>query len=82
MHDGREHGWWEPLTDGVAPERFVMDDPGRYAALENDATSVRSFDVTFIHGLLQTDGLRTRGSHRPCCPTTVRRRSTAWSSCG
>jgi len=54
VHDGRKHGWWEPLTEGVAPERFVMDVPGRYAALENDATTVRSFDVTFIHGLLQT----------------------------
>ncbi|WP_300012478.1 helix-turn-helix transcriptional regulator [Pseudonocardia sp.] len=53
VKDGREHGWWEPLTDGVAPERFVLDQPGRYAALENDATAVRSFDITVVHGLLQ-----------------------------
>lgn len=53
VKDGREHGWWEPLTDGVAPERYVLDAPGRYAALENDATAVRSFDITVVHGLLQ-----------------------------
>jgi len=54
VKDGRQHGWWEPLTEGVAPERYVMDSPGRYAALENDATAVRSFDITVVHGLLQT----------------------------
>jgi transcriptional regulator with XRE-family HTH domain len=53
VRDGRQHGWWEPLTDGVAPERFVMDSPSRYAALESDATIVRSFEVTLVHGLLQ-----------------------------
>ena len=52
--DGRQPGWWEPLTDGVAPERYVMDSPSRYAALESDATAVRSFDITVVHGLLQT----------------------------
>jgi transcriptional regulator with XRE-family HTH domain len=55
VRDGREHGWWEPLTDGVQPERYMMDFPGRYAALENDATTVRSFDITLVHGLLQTE---------------------------
>lgn len=54
VHDGREHGWWEPLTDGLAPERYIMDSPGRYAALENDATTVRAFDTVLVHGLLQT----------------------------
>lgn len=54
VKDGRQHGWWEPLTEGVAPERYVMDSPGRYAALESDATAVRSFDITVVHGLLQT----------------------------
>jgi transcriptional regulator with XRE-family HTH domain len=53
VHEGRERGWWEPLTEGVHPERFVMDAPGRYAALESDATMVRSFDTTVVHGLLQ-----------------------------
>lgn len=55
VRDGREHGWWEPLTEGVTPERFVMDAPGRYAALESDATAVRSFGLTMVHGLLQTE---------------------------
>jgi transcriptional regulator with XRE-family HTH domain len=55
VRDGRQPGWWEPLTEGVHPERFVMDNPGRYAALENDATVIRSFDVTLVHGLLQTE---------------------------
>jgi transcriptional regulator with XRE-family HTH domain len=55
VRDGRQHGWWEALTDGLAPERFVMDVPGRYAALESDASAVRSFDLTVVHGLLQTE---------------------------
>jgi transcriptional regulator with XRE-family HTH domain len=55
VHDGREHGWWESYTDGVAPERHVMDTPGRYASIEGDALTVRSFDLTVVHGLLQTE---------------------------
>jgi hypothetical protein len=55
VHDGREHGWWEPYTDGVQTERYVLDTPGRYASLETDARAVRSFDLTVMHGLLQTD---------------------------
>jgi transcriptional regulator with XRE-family HTH domain len=54
VHDGREHGWWEPITDGVQPERFVMDAPSRYVALETDASAVRSFEIALLHGLLQT----------------------------
>ncbi len=54
VRDGRQQGWWEPLTDGVQPERYVMDAPGRYASLESDAVAVRSFDLTIMHGLLQT----------------------------
>jgi transcriptional regulator with XRE-family HTH domain len=54
VRDGRQPGWWEPLTEGVHPERFVLDNPGRYAALENDAAVIRSFDVTLVFGLLQT----------------------------
>lgn len=55
VRDGRQQGWWEPLTEGVAPERFVMDTPGRYVALESDATTVCTFDITIVHGLLQTE---------------------------
>jgi transcriptional regulator with XRE-family HTH domain len=54
VRDGRQPGWWEPLTEGVHPERFVLDNPGRYAALENDAAVIHSFDVTLVFGLLQT----------------------------
>jgi transcriptional regulator with XRE-family HTH domain len=54
VHDGREHGWWEPLTDGLAPERFMMDAPARYAALETEAAEVRAFEVAHLHGLVQT----------------------------
>jgi transcriptional regulator with XRE-family HTH domain len=55
VRDARERGWWESYTDGVQPARFVMDAPGRYAALENDAIAVRSFDLTIVNGLLQTE---------------------------
>lgn len=54
VREGREHGWWEPLTEGLTPERFVLDSPSRYPALEASAVSVRSFDIALIHGLLQT----------------------------
>jgi transcriptional regulator with XRE-family HTH domain len=54
VHDGREPGWWEPLTDGVTPERFMMDAPARYAALETEAETLLAFEVAVLHGLLQT----------------------------
>lgn len=54
VRDGREHGWWEPLTEGVTPERFVMDSPSRYPALETEASALRSFDIATLNGLLQT----------------------------
>jgi len=54
VRDGREHGWWESLTEGVTPERFVLDAPSRYPALETEAAVIRSFDIAVLHGLLQT----------------------------
>jgi transcriptional regulator with XRE-family HTH domain len=54
--DSRGHGWWERYTDGVTPERFVLDDSNRYTALEDDATAVRTFDIVALHGLVQTAG--------------------------
>lgn len=54
VHDGREHGWWEELTDGVVPDRFVMDHPARYPALEMEASVVRAFELAVLHGLVQT----------------------------
>lgn len=54
VRDGREHGWWESLTEGVTPERFVMDSPSRYPALETEAEALRSFDLATLNGLLQS----------------------------
>jgi transcriptional regulator with XRE-family HTH domain len=54
VREGREHGWWEPLTEGLTPERFIMDSPSRYPALEASAVASRSFDIALFHGLLQT----------------------------
>lgn len=54
VHDSRGRGWWEPYTEGVTAERFILDDSNRYPALEADAVAVATFDVVFLHGLLQT----------------------------
>lgn len=50
----RTRGWWEPFTEGLRTERYVLPAPGRYAAVETDATGVDAFDLTVLHGLLQT----------------------------
>jgi transcriptional regulator with XRE-family HTH domain len=55
VHDGREQGWWESYTEGVEPERYMMDAPGRYASIEGDARTVLAYDITVVHGLLQTE---------------------------
>jgi transcriptional regulator with XRE-family HTH domain len=55
VRDGREHGWWESYTEGVQPEKYFLDVLARYPSLENDARTVRSFDLTILHGLLQTE---------------------------
>ena len=65
VHDGRQHGWWESYVDGVQPERFVMDAPSRYAALETEASVVRAFEIAWLHGLVPSRryaraGLRAR----------------------
>ena len=54
VRESRTEGWWESYTEGVAPERFFLDAPGRYAALETDAVALHSFDAGPLHGLLQT----------------------------
>ena len=56
VHGGREHGWWESYTEGVQTEKSFFASPSRYTSLENDASAVRSFDLTVLHGLLQTVG--------------------------
>ena len=53
VHESREQGWWERYTEGVQAEPGVMNAPARYAALETEALRVRSFEVTWVHGLLQ-----------------------------
>lgn len=53
VHESRAEGWWQSYIDGIAPERFVMDLPERYTALETEACAIRSFDPVLIHGLLQ-----------------------------
>ncbi len=54
VKDSRMQGWWEPYTEGVPPERFVMEEPARYPALETHALAVHSFTVTVVPGLLQS----------------------------
>jgi hypothetical protein len=54
VRDAREPGWWEPYTDGVSPERHVLEAPGRYPALESEAVALRSVSSNVLHGLLQT----------------------------
>lgn len=53
VRESRTEGWWASYTDGVQSERFFLDEPGRYAALETDAVALRSFDFGALHGLLQ-----------------------------
>ncbi|GAA5127725.1 helix-turn-helix domain-containing protein [Pseudonocardia adelaidensis] len=54
VQESREQGWWERYTDGVHAERFfAMNAPARYTALETEAVRVRSFEVAWVHGLLQ-----------------------------
>ncbi|MFP5020939.1 helix-turn-helix domain-containing protein [Pseudonocardia phyllosphaerae] len=50
----RTRGWWEPYTEGLRTERYVLPSPGRYTAVETDATHIDAFDLTVLHGLLQT----------------------------
>jgi transcriptional regulator with XRE-family HTH domain len=54
VRESRTEGWWESYTDGVQPERFVLDVQARYTALETEASAIRAFDLAALHGLLQT----------------------------
>jgi transcriptional regulator with XRE-family HTH domain len=53
VRESRTEGWWEQYTDGIAPEKFVLDVQARYTALETEATAIRSYDPSVLHGLLQ-----------------------------
>jgi transcriptional regulator with XRE-family HTH domain len=56
VQESRSAGWWESYVDGLSTERYVLDNPARYAALETDAVAVTTFDVSVLHGLGQTRG--------------------------
>jgi len=58
VRDGRRQGWWHDFSDVLAPDPsdpLLPDDLGRYVAFEQDASEVRSFENTLVHGLLQTE---------------------------
>jgi transcriptional regulator with XRE-family HTH domain len=55
VRESRTEGWWTSYTEGVQPEKFFLDAPGRYAALETDAVGLKAFDLSVLHGLLQTE---------------------------
>ncbi|ALE85738.1 helix-turn-helix domain-containing protein [Pseudonocardia sp. HH130629-09] len=68
--ESRTRGWWEPFTEGLRSDPHFLPSPGRYAAAETDATAVAAFDLTVLHGLLQTPAyahaaLRARLPGRP-----------------
>lgn len=64
VHDGREQGWWEQLTEGLAHERLVGDPSARYAGLESAALTVDAFELVLVHGLLQTARYTRTSSNR------------------
>jgi transcriptional regulator with XRE-family HTH domain len=51
---GARAGWWQKYTPLITAEPFVLDGADRYAALESDAASIKSFDISVFHGLLQS----------------------------
>lgn len=51
--DGSRAGWWQEYTPLLTAEPFVFDGADRYAALESEASSIRVFDMSAFHGLLQ-----------------------------
>ncbi|MGH3768851.1 MAG: helix-turn-helix domain-containing protein [Pseudonocardiaceae bacterium] len=58
VRDGQRQGWWHNFSDVLAPDPgdpLLPDDLDRYVAFEQDASEVRSFENTAVHGLLQTE---------------------------
>ena len=58
VHDGQRQGWWSDYSDvlGQAPAAPLLSDNfDRYVALEQDAAEVRSFEMSVVPGLLQTE---------------------------
>lgn len=52
--DGARAGWWQEYTSLLSSVPFVFDAADRYAALESDASVVKSFDMAAFHGLLHS----------------------------
>lgn len=58
VREGQRQGWWHDFSDVLAPDPedpLLPDNLSRYVALEQDASEVRSFENTLVHGLLQTE---------------------------
>jgi transcriptional regulator with XRE-family HTH domain len=58
VRDGQRQGWWHDFSDVLAPDPedpLLPDNFSRYVALEQDASEVRAFEITLVHGLLQTE---------------------------
>lgn len=58
VREGNRQGWWDDFSDVLAPDPrdpLLPDNPSRYVALEQDASELRSFETTLVHGLLQTE---------------------------
>ncbi|HZS22300.1 MAG TPA: helix-turn-helix transcriptional regulator [Pseudonocardiaceae bacterium] len=57
VRDGQRQGWWHNFSDVLAPDPedpLLPDNFSRYVALEQDASEVHAFEITVVHGLLQT----------------------------
>jgi transcriptional regulator with XRE-family HTH domain len=58
VREGNRQGWWDDFSDVLAPDPgdpLLSDNPSRYVALEQDASELRCFESTLVHGLLQTE---------------------------
>ena len=67
----REPGWWAQYND-ILPDWFET-----YLGLESAATSIRTFEMQFVPGLLQTEGYAravTTLGHQTAPPEEIERR--------
>lgn len=58
VREGQRQGWWQDFSDVLAPDPedpLLPDNLSRFVAFEQDASEVRSFETTLVHGLLQTE---------------------------
>ena len=73
--EGHRKGWWAAYDD-VLPSGFDI-----YVGLEAETAAVRGYEISVVHGLLQTPDYARACSAR-CFPGTAPSRSSAWSTCG